>query len=88
MSTVGEPSIMVFSTSWCPDCRRAKWLLDQRGVAYRAIDIEEEPEAEQRMLAINGGQWCVPTIVFPDGSYLMEPSNPELHAHLAKLGLA
>ena len=88
MSTAEKPSIRVFSTSWCPDCRRAKHLLDQRGVPYEAIDIEEQPEAEQRMLQINGGIWRVPTIVFPDGSYLMEPSNPELNAHLAKLGLA
>ncbi|MCL4508441.1 MAG: glutaredoxin family protein [Chloroflexi bacterium] len=82
-----QQDIIVFSTSWCPDCRRSKKLLEQRGTPFTAIDIEEVSGAEKKMLEINGGYHRVPTIILPDGTVLMEPSNPELTAELKRLGL-
>jgi mycoredoxin len=77
-----DETIVVYGTSWCGDCRRSKRVLDGRGVPYRWIDIEAEPGAEERMLELSGGLRRVPTILFPDGSVLVEPSNGELTAKL------
>ncbi|MDP1715791.1 MAG: glutaredoxin domain-containing protein [Anaerolineales bacterium] len=77
------PEITVYGADWCPDCRRAKCLLDERQVPYRWVDIETDRAGEKVVLEANRGNRSIPTIVFGDGSILVEPSNPEL---LAKLG--
>ncbi|MBI2886167.1 MAG: glutathione S-transferase N-terminal domain-containing protein [Chloroflexi bacterium] len=76
-------SIIVYSTTWCPDCRRTKQFLDQREIPYTWIDIDKDPAAVQEVLRINGGMRSVPTLVFPDGSVLVEPSNKQLGEKLS-----
>ena len=76
--------ITVYATSWCGDCYRAKTFLDRHGVPYQWIDLEEAPGAVDKVLEINGGYRSVPTLVFPDGSTMTEPSNREL---AEKLGI-
>ena len=78
--------IIVYGTTWCPDCYRAKSFLNSRGVAYKWIDIGKDPEATQEVERINKGNRSVPTIVFPDGSVMVEPSNPELEKKLSSKG--
>lgn len=73
-----EQAIVVYSTTWCGDCRRAKRVLDQHDARYKWIDIETQPEALDRMMQLNGGLQSVPTILFPDGTVVVEPSNQEL----------
>ena len=68
----------MYSTTWCGDCRRAKQFLDQNGIVYAVIDIDRDADAARAVLRINGGMRSVPTILFPDGSILVEPSNREL----------
>lgn len=80
--------IIVYSTPWCSDCRRAKRFMDLRGVAYDEVDIERNPEAVDFVEKINRGYRSVPTIVFPDGSILVEPSNAALAEKLSALDLA
>ena len=75
----------MYTTSWCHDCRRAKKVFATRGVAYIEINIEEEPEAVEQVKRLNNGMQSVPTIVFADGSILVEPSNPVLEAKLTSL---
>ena len=70
--------IVVYSTTWCPDCRRTKQYLDRQGIPYTWIDIDKDSEAAQEVLRINGGIRSIPTLVFPDGSVLVEPSNKQL----------
>jgi mycoredoxin len=82
---MSDETIIMYSTTWCGDCRRAKRVLDERGVSYRSIDIEKEPGTLETMMELNGGTQSVPTILFPDGSVLVEPSNRELAAHLDRL---
>jgi thioredoxin reductase (NADPH) len=77
--------ITVIGASWCPDCRRAKEFLGQQRVAYDWIDLEVHPEATEIVERINGGSRSIPTIIFPDGSHLVEPGNDEL---ADKLGLS
>lgn len=77
-------ALIVYGTAWCGDCHRSRRFLDQHRVPYTWIDVDQDPEAVQTVLAINRGRRSVPTIVFPDGSTLAEPSNAEL---ARKLGL-
>ena len=75
--------IKVYATTWCGDCKMALKVLDERQVAYQYIDIDREPEAAKLVQEINGGFRTVPTILFPDGRVLVEPSRRELEAALA-----
>jgi mycoredoxin len=78
-----QSEIIVYGTSWCPDCRRAQRVLDQSGAAYSYVNIEEDEAAAAYVVEVNRGYRSVPTIVFPDGSVLVEPSNAQLQAKLA-----
>jgi mycoredoxin len=84
---MNAPTLIMYGTPWCGDCRRSRRLLDQRQVAYQYIDIETDDAARQRVIEVNQGNQSVPTIIFPDGSVLVEPSNAALGAHLDALGL-
>jgi len=81
---MSNPGITVYGTYWCPDCRRAKKFLGEQFVEYHWIDIEQDKEAEEYVLRLNNGKRIIPTILFPDGSFLVEPSNVALGR---KLGL-
>lgn len=81
-----KPSnIVVYSTVWCPDCKRAKQFFGEQRVTYTNVDIEHDNKAMTFVEKINGGMRSIPTIVFPDGEVLVEPSNSEL---ARKLGLS
>jgi glutaredoxin len=80
-----KPStIMMYSTAWCPDCRRAKIFFDQHQIQYENVDVEENPGSTSFVKQLNNGMRVVPTIIFPDGEILAEPSNQQL---AGKLGL-
>lgn len=76
--------ITVYSTVWCPDCKRAKKFFGEHRVQYVNVDIEENPQGVEFVERINKGSRIIPTIIFPDGEILVEPSNAQL---AAKLGL-
>ena len=78
-----EP-IKVYGASWCPDCRRAKRFLGDQRVPFEWHDIEVDPDGVKIVQARNNGNNVIPTIIFPDGSHLAEPSNEEL---AEKIGL-
>lgn len=82
---VSPDTITVIGAHWCPDCRRAKTFLADQRVPYDWVDLEEHPEALELVERINGGSHSIPTIIFPDGSHLVEPGNDEL---ADKLGLS
>ena len=75
--------IKVYGTTWCADCDRAKAFMDDHDIKYEWTNIEEEVEFVDLVLRINDGQKRVPTILFADGSVLVEPSNRELAEKLA-----
>jgi thioredoxin reductase (NADPH) len=81
---LASDTITVIGASWCPDCRRAKDFLGEHRVAYDWIDLEQHPEIIELVEEINGGSRSIPTIVFPDGTHLVEPGNDEL---AEKLGI-
>jgi len=76
--------ITVYGAHWCPDCRRSKQFLGEHQIPYNWIDIEDDREGEEFVIAKNDGKRIIPTIVFADGSSLVEPTNAEL---AQKLGL-
>jgi len=77
--------IKVYGTSWCPDCFRAKQVFDRLKIPYTWINIETDSQALDFVRKVNKGMQSVPTIVFPDGSILVEPANKELEKKLAEL---
>ena len=77
-----QRAITVYGTNWCGDCKRAKLFFDTHGIGYDWIDIEQDADAALKVMEVNGGYRSVPTIVFEDGSVLVEPSNAELAQQL------
>jgi mycoredoxin len=86
MMKVSPPdnAITVYGTSWCADCMLAKFVLESQHATYEWVDIDKEPSAAGTVLELNGGYRIVPTIVFPDGRVLVEPSRRQLEAELAQ----
>ena len=76
-------TVVVYSTTWCSDCRRAKKFLDKQKVSYIDVDIEEDEKGRDFIMKINDGMRVVPTIIFPDGEKLLEPSTEELRAKIS-----
>ena len=76
--------IIVYSTVWCPDCKRAKKFFGEHRVQYENIDIEQNPEYVDYVMQVNNGMRVIPTIVFPDGTVMSEPSDAQL---AEKLGI-
>jgi thioredoxin reductase (NADPH) len=76
--------VIIYSTVWCPDCKRTKKFFGEQRVPYHNIDIEQDPEAMAFVEKVNQGKRIIPTIVCPDGTIMVEPSNAQL---AEKLGL-
>lgn len=77
--------IKLYGNSWCPDSYRAKLILTKNQIEFIEYDIDMDPEAEAYVIQHNQGNRSVPTIVFPDGVVLVEPSSTELRQKIAKL---
>ena len=76
--SLNPTKIIMFSTQYCPDCSRAKAFFDSNNIEYDRVFLEGNPEATEFVMKMNNGFRSVPTIVFPDGSVLVEPSWQEL----------
>lgn len=67
-------NVTMYSTTWCGYCRRLKGQMDRAGISYTEINIENDPESADFVEKANGGNQTVPTVLFPDGSTLTNPS--------------
>ena len=76
--------ITVYGAPWCPDCRRTKSFLAAHKVPYEWVDIDQDPEGLAHVERLQGGGRTIPTVVFGDGSLLLEPSDEQL---AVKLGI-
>ena len=79
-----QPKITVYGAPWCPDCKQAKQFLGEQRIRFKWVDIDEDEASRQRVQELNNGKQIIPTIIFEDGSILVEPSNAEL---AAKMGI-
>ena len=82
---MADANITVYGAPWCPDCKRSKQFLGEQRVPYNWVDIDQDEEARSYVQQVNSGRQIIPTIVFEDGSILVEPSNAEM---AAKLGIS
>ncbi len=80
--------IKVYATPFCGDTRRARRMLDELQIAYDFIDIRADLEAAHWVMEVNNGFRSSPTILFPDGSILVEPREAVLRAKLDTLQAA
>lgn len=71
-------TLIIYGSDWCGDCRRARRFLVQHQIAFEWIDVDKDKAGEQFVITTNNGMRSVPTILFPDGSILVEPSNAQL----------
>jgi len=76
--TLNPHQITMYATEYCSDCLRAKKFFEQNNIPYERIGIEDNPKATEFVMKINNGYRSVPTIVFPDGTILVEPSWDDL----------
>lgn len=77
-----EGTVTMFSTPWCGYCRRLKTQLTSAGIAWTEVDIEQEPQAAGFVEQVNGGNQTVPTLLFPDGGALTNPSLVQVRERL------
>ncbi len=73
----------MYTTPWCGYCHRLKGQLDREGIAYDLVDIEQVPGAADVVMAVNGGNQTVPTLVYADGSAQTNPSLAQVKQKLA-----
>ncbi len=75
----------MYGAEWCGDCRRSKAFLDYHEVDFDYVDLEANPDAAETAQAI-AGRKNIPVIAFPDGTFVVEPSDAELKDKLEALG--
>ena len=80
------PAVTFYTAAWCGDCRRSEALLKALNVDFLEKDIEHSVEFTEEARAISG-RTNIPVVLFADGKFLVEPSDPQLHAELVVRGL-
>ncbi len=75
---MADPLMHIYGTTWCGDCRRVRMFLDNKHIPYSFINIDMDKTGEEFVIKTNRGMRSVPTIVFEDGSILVEPSTRTL----------
>jgi len=68
--------VTMYTTSWCPDCRRAKTFMQARGIAFREVNIETDESAEDVVIEANKGRRKVPTFEIGGRYFACSPFNP------------
>lgn len=66
----------MYCTTWCSDCRRAKLFLQERGVAFREVNIDKSEEAERLVLRVNNGRRKIPTFEVQGRYFANSPFDP------------
>jgi mycoredoxin len=77
--------LTMYTTPWCGFCRRLKRQLAADGIEMAEVDIEQDPAAADYVMSVNGGNQTVPTVLFPDGSALTNPSAAAVKERLQML---
>ena len=78
MISADEPIMTVYGAPWCPHCKRVKKFLAANRVRYAYVDIDAEPEAVERLKQLQDGGQIIPTVIYPDGTHEVNPSDEAL----------
>lgn len=70
--------IVMYTTGVCGDCWRAKRFFEANGISFLQVGIEGDEQATRFVAEVNNGFHSVPTIIFPDGAVLVEPTWDDL----------
>ena len=71
--------ITMYSTPWCGYCKRLKSQLSREGIVFDEVDIEQQPDAAEYVMSVNGGNQTVPTVVvLAAGGATTVMTNPSL----------
>ena len=76
-------SIRVYGADWCGDTIRTKRFLDNRGLDYEFIDVDEDDTASDRVIQFNGGKRRIPMVEIGQDT-LSVPSDAELASRLTR----
>lgn len=80
--------ITMYTTSWCGDCRVTKRVLEQKGLAFKEIDIEQDPSAAEIVMKVNNGKRSVPTLEYNGQAASMSGfTRAKLDTWLEQVGL-
>jgi len=77
-------SVTLFTTTWCGYCRRLKQQLDRAGVQFSEVDVEGDAAAAAFVRTANNGNETVPTVLFPDGSVVTNPTAAQVDSRLGR----
>jgi mycoredoxin len=75
--------LIMYTTPWCGFCRNLKKQLARHGIEMAEVDIEQDPAAAEFVMSVNGGNQTVPTVLFPDGTTLVNPTASQVRERLA-----
>src|SRR5579863_7565487 len=85
MISADKPVMTVYGAPWCPHCKRVKKFLAGHRVQFDYVDIDEQPEAIERLQQVQGGRQIIPMVDFGDGTHEVNPSDEAL---AGRIGLA
>ena len=77
--------LTMYTTPWCGFCRNLKRQLARDGIEMIEVDIERDQAAAEFVMSVNGGNQTVPTLLFPDGTALVNPSAAQVRARLTEV---
>ena len=78
MISADMPVMTMYGASWCPHCKRVKKFLAAHRVRYTNVDIDANPKAIERLKELQDGGQIIPTVVYPDGTHEVNPSDEAL----------
>ena len=79
------PAVTMYTTTWCGYCKRLKRMMQDDGIAFAEVDIEQTPGTAEIVEKVNNGNQTVPTLVFSDGTAMTNPSLAKVKEKLATL---
>ena len=83
--TAARAAVTMYTTPWCGYCVRLKKLMQREGIDFAEVDIENDAAAADLVIQANGGNRTVPTLLFPDGTALTNPSIDQVKSQLQHL---
>src|ERR1700677_1281866 len=78
MISADKPVMTVYGAAWCPHCKRVKKFLSAHRVRYTNVDIDAHPEDIEKLKELQDGGQIIPTVVYPDGTHEVNPSDEAL----------